>query len=92
MSLYAQSRIAGKVISDWHHHGARDLYGFLVSGRLRLEYGEGQKDAVEVTPGDFFHIPIGLIHRDANPGEHEEALVVNILLGKGPTVVNVAGP
>jgi uncharacterized RmlC-like cupin family protein len=90
--LYAQSRIAGGVVSGWHHHGERDLYGFLASGRLRLQYGEGEKDAVELAPGDFFHIPIGLVHRDVNPDQHDEAVVVNMLLGQGPTVVNVEGP
>ena len=88
--VLAQSRIAGGVVSGWHHHGERELYGFLVSGRLQIELGDG--DAVEVSPGDFFHVPAGLVHRDANLDGQEEAWVVNITLGGGPTVVNVEDP
>jgi len=90
--LFARSRIAGGVKSGWHHHGARDLYGFVVSGRLRFDYGEGGKDFVQVGAGDFFHIRVGLVHRDVNPDSSQDALVVNILLGSGPPVVNVSGP
>ena len=88
--LVARSRVAGGVTSDWHHHGARNLYGFLVSGRPRLESDEGGMDAVEINSGDFFHIPVGLVHRDINPDERQEAVVLNILLGKGSTVVSVS--
>lgn len=90
--LFAQSRIAGGVTSAWHHHGDRDLYGFLVLGRLKLESGVGGKGSVELAPGDFFHIPVGLVHRDVNPEPSREAVVVNLLLGRGPVVVNVGGP
>jgi uncharacterized RmlC-like cupin family protein len=90
--LFARSRIAGGVKSDWHHHGERDLYGFLLSGKLRLDFGEGEKDHVDFSTGDFFHIQIGLVHRDVNPDQNQDAVVVNLLLGKGPPVVNVPGP
>ena len=90
--LVSQSRVAGGVVSGWHHHGTRNLYGFLVSGKLRLEYGRMGGEAVEVGPGDFFHIPAGLVHRDLNPDREEELLVVNILVGSGPPVVNLQSP
>ena len=64
----------------------------MVSGRLRLEYGPGGTEAVEVTPGDFFHIPPHLVHRDLNPDKGRGLVVVNILVGEGPAVVNVEGP
>ena len=89
--LFARSRIAGGVKSGWHHHGKRKIYGFIVSGRLRFEY-EGGKNPVTVDAGDFFHIPVGLVHRDVNPNKHQEAVVVNIFLGRGPPVVNVPEP
>ncbi len=43
-------------------------------------------------PGDFFHIPVGLVHRDVNPDPEDELLVVNILVGEGNPVVNVERP
>ena len=89
--LFARSRISGGVKSGWHHHGERDLFGFLVAGRLRFDYGEGGSDSVEVSAGDFFHIQVGVVHRDVNPDQRQEAVVVNILLGRGPPVVNLSG-
>jgi uncharacterized RmlC-like cupin family protein len=90
--LVSRSTVAGAVVSDWHHHGERHLYGFLISGHLRLEFGPNGEDAAELNPGDFFHIPPGLVHRDVNPDEQRELLIANVLLGKGPPVVNVEGP
>ena len=78
-------------MSGWHHHGSRHLYGFQVAGRMRLEYGPRQVDAVMVRPGDFFHIPPRLVHRDVNPDKDQEFVVVNILVGSGEPVINVDG-
>ena len=88
----ARSRVPAGVSSDWHHHGERELYGFMVSGRLRLEYGPLGKQAADLSPGDFFHIPARLVHRDVNPTRDQDVIVVNLLEGVGPTVVNVSGP
>jgi len=90
--LVSRTTVAGAAASDWHHHGERHLYGFLVFGRLRLEFGPKGEEAVEVNPGDFFHIPPRLIHRDVNPNKRRELRVASILVGKGPPVVNVKGP
>jgi quercetin dioxygenase-like cupin family protein len=90
--LVSRSTIGGGVVSAWHHHSERHLYGFLVSGSLRLEFGLKGKKAVDLHPGDYFHIPPGLIHRDVNPDKKRKALVSNILLGGGPAVVDVEGP
>ncbi len=91
-AIVSQTRVAGGVVSGWHHHGTRNLYGFQVSGRLRLEYGPNGRDAVEVKPGDYFHIPPHLVHRDVNPDQKHELVVVNVLVGEGPAVINVEGP
>jgi uncharacterized RmlC-like cupin family protein len=90
--LVSRSRIAGGVASDWHHHGRRRLFGILLAGRLRLEYGPQGKEAVDLEPGDFFRIPVGLVHRDVNVDAKREALVAAFLEGKGIPIVNVAGP
>ena len=90
--LFARSRIAGGVKSGWHHHGSRDVYGFLVLGRLRFDVVEDERGSVEAGAGDFFHIPVGLVHRDVNPDHLKDAVVVNIFLGEGPPVVNLPRP
>lgn len=89
---FSHPRVPGGVVSDWHHHAARNLYGFVVSGRLRLEYGSKGEKVANLEPGDFFHIPPGLVHRDVNPDKKQEARIMNILLGKGLLVVEVSGP
>ena len=90
--VVGRSRISGGVVSAWHHHGTRHLYGFLLAGRIRFDYGPAGRDSVELGVGDHFHIPPGLVHRDVNPDRREEAVVVHVTVGQGPTVVNVAGP
>jgi len=90
--LVSRTRLDRGAISGWHHHGTHDLYGFLVSGRLRLEYGAAESEAAPIGSGDFFHIPPGLVHRDVNPDLARELIVVNILVGSGVPVVNVDGP
>jgi uncharacterized RmlC-like cupin family protein len=90
--LVSQSRLDAGAISDWHHHGARRLYGFLASGHLRLEYGPNGTEAADVRAGDFFHVPPRLVHRDVNPSQDQGSVVVAILVGRGLPVVNVGGP
>ena len=91
-AIVSQSQVAPGIISGWHHHGARHLYGYIVTGRLQLEYVLKGREIVDLNPGDFFHIPPGLAHRDVNPDSDRELLVVNILVGSGPAVVNVDSP
>ena len=89
--LVSRTRLERGAVSGWHHHGTHELYGFLVSGQLRLEYGPKGADAAVVGPGDFFHVPPGLVHRDVNPDRAHDLVIVNILVGSGVPVVNVEG-
>ncbi|MBI3858852.1 MAG: cupin domain-containing protein [Thaumarchaeota archaeon] len=90
-AIFSQSNIASGNVSVWHHHGSRELYGYLLSGELRLEFGKGGSKVSVISPGDFFRIPVGLVHRDVNSSANE-AVVVSLLVGSGPAVVNVNGP
>lgn len=90
--IFSQSRLLPGVVSGWHHHGTHHLYGFIVSGRLQLEYGIGEEKRADLNLGDFFHVPPGLVHRDVNPNKDGDVFVVNILVGSGPAVINVNSP
>lgn len=90
--LVLRSRAKPGAISSWHHHGDYDVYGFIISGSERLEYGPMGKDASVVSQGDFFHIPPHTVHRDVNPSPDEWQEVVLFFRGTGPVVVNVDGP
>jgi uncharacterized RmlC-like cupin family protein len=77
--IFSRSQVLPGVVSGWHHHGTHHLYGYIVSGRLQLEYGIEGKKRADLNPGDFFHVPPNLF-------------VVNILVGTGPAVINVDSP
>ncbi len=81
----------GLAATGWHHHGDREVFGYLVKGRARFEFGPGGASHVDVEPGGFFHVPPGLVHRDVNPVEEEQEFVL-VFVGGGPLVVDVDGP
>src|SRR2546425_7398655 len=90
--LVSRTRLERGAVSGWHHHGTHELYGFLVSGQLRLEYGPKGADAAVLGPGDLLPVPPGLVHRDVNPDRTHELAIVNILVGSGVPGVKVDGP
>ncbi len=83
---------AGGAVSGWHHHGDHHYYGYLISGRARLEYGPGGREAVEVKAGEFFQVPPRAVHRDINPDPKETQLAIICFVGNGPWVVNMDSP
>jgi quercetin dioxygenase-like cupin family protein len=80
-----------RIESGWHHHGDREVHGHVVRGRVRFEFGPGGRSTTEVEEGGFFHIPVGLVHRDVNPEDVPQELVI-AFVGTGPLVVNLDGP
>jgi uncharacterized RmlC-like cupin family protein len=76
------------VTSGWHHHGEHETAIYVVSGALRIECGPGGAHVVEGGPGDFVRVPQGAIHREINPADVVNQLVV-IRVGHGPATVNV---
>lgn len=77
--------------SGWHHHGEHDTYFYVQSGQIRLEFGPNGDRLAEAEPGDFVHVPRGLVHREMNPGG-DEGSVILVRVGSGPPVINVEGP
>ena len=71
--LVVRSRAEPGAISAWHHRGEHDVYGFILSGSERFEYGPMGQNATVVGPGDFFHIPPHTVHRDVNPSPDQAA-------------------
>jgi uncharacterized RmlC-like cupin family protein len=86
-----RARAEPKAASGWHHHGDRDVFGYVVKGAARFEFGVDGRDATEVGEGGFFHVPARVIHRDLNPLNLHQELVLTVV-GSGPLVVNVEGP
>src|SRR5439155_2745508 len=86
-----RARAEPRAVSGWHHHGDRDVLGHVVRGRARFEFGPGGRESTEVAEGGFFHVPAGLVHRDVNPLDEPQEIVLTVV-GEGPLVVNVEGP
>lgn len=77
--------------SGWHHHGGHETSLYVVSGAMRLEFGPGGASVVDAGPGDFIHVPAGVVHRESNPGG-EVATAVIARAGTGVPTINVDGP
>jgi uncharacterized RmlC-like cupin family protein len=89
-AIVIRARVDGGVASGWHHHGDRDALGYVVSGKLRFDFGaDGEQTDVEAQ--GFFHVPRGVVHRDVNPIDEPQEIVI-AFVGEGPLVVNVDGP
>ena len=78
-------------MSGWHHHGEHETSLYVVTGRMRLEFGPGGRSVVDAAPGQFVHVPPHVVHRESNPG-HETSLAVIARGGSGEPTVNVDGP
>ena len=90
-AIQIRTRAEGGAATGWHHHGDREVFGYLVRGRARFEFGAGGRESTEIEPGGFFHIPAGIVHRDVNPLDELQELSL-VFVGTGPLVVDVDGP
>jgi quercetin dioxygenase-like cupin family protein len=86
-----RARAEPSASSGWHHHGDRDVLGYVVRGAARFEFGPGGGEMIEVEEGGVFHVPAGLIHRDVNPLDVAQEIILTVV-GEGPFVFNVEGP
>jgi uncharacterized RmlC-like cupin family protein len=77
--------------SGWHHHGDYDTYVYVISGELKLDFGEAGKESCIAKAGEVAFIPKDTVHRESNPnGEKQELFGVRV--GQGTPVFNVDGP
>jgi len=88
-SKVLRSQTKPGTISGWHHHGDQEVYGYVVSGTVRLENGSEKENVILIGPGDFLHVPSHTIHREINPSSSEENDVILFLRGNGEVVFNV---
>jgi uncharacterized RmlC-like cupin family protein len=79
------------MVSGWHHHGEHESVIYVLTGRLRMEFGPGGAETAEAAPGDFIYVPRGAVHREANPSD-EPADIVVVRAGRGESTVNLDEP
>ncbi len=59
-----------------HHHGEAETAAYVLSGRVRVYFGEGFKEYVEAGPGDFLFVPAHVHHIEANPFDEPHTAVL----------------
>lgn len=88
-AVVARVRI-GTRPSSWHNHGARDAYGIVLVGDVRIEYGPGDGDVVVAGPETFVHVPAGVTYRVTT--RRSEATVLMAYVGAGDPITTTDGP
>ncbi len=63
-------KLSGEFV--WHHHDTEDEMFFVVKGRLRMKFRDGEQ---VVNPGEFIIVPHGVEHLPVAEGETEIMLV-----------------
>jgi mannose-6-phosphate isomerase-like protein (cupin superfamily) len=63
-------KLSGEFV--WHHHDTEDEMFFVVKGRLRMKFRNGEQ---VVNPGEFIIVPHGVEHLPVAEGETEIMLV-----------------
>ena len=60
-----------------HHHGEADSGIYVVSGHPRFAFlVDGSEHHIDAAPGDFIYVPAWVPHREENPSDYEDAVVV----------------
>ena len=50
-----------------HQHGEAETAAYVISGHVRVHYGEDFKEYVEAGPGDYIFVPANFWHIEENP-------------------------
>jgi uncharacterized RmlC-like cupin family protein len=83
-SVGARTLWVGRVTTDpgmksgAHHHGDSESAIFVVSGHVRMLFGDGLAESVDAGPGDYIYVPPNCIHVEMNASNSEpaEAIVI----------------
>jgi uncharacterized RmlC-like cupin family protein len=89
-----QTHVSVRTSSGNHHHGDSETAIYVVSGHPEFVFAEGVGDSVEevrikTSPGDYIFVPPFVPHREENPGEDEEAVVVIARSTQEAIVINL---
>ena len=50
-----------------HHHGEAETAAYIISGYVRVHYGDNFEESVEAGPGDYLFVPANTWHIEENP-------------------------
>ena len=74
--------------SGVHHHGEVESAIYVLSGSMRVRWGDAMAQQVDARAGDFIFVPANLVHQEINLSE-SDALVAIVARGGDNIVVNV---
>ena len=75
--------------SGAHHHGDVESAIYVLSGRLRMRWGERLEHEAVAVAGDFIFVPARLVHQEINASESEGVVAILARGGQENVVVNV---
>ncbi|MGE0241357.1 MAG: cupin domain-containing protein [Parvibaculaceae bacterium] len=78
--------------SQWHHHADYDSVMYMLSGRIRVDFGESGEKSFEMGKGDYAYFPRQAVHRCQIIAGGDDVRYVFVRIGEGETVVNVDSP
>ena len=70
-----------------HQHGEAETAAYVISGYVRVYYGEKFEEWVEAGPGDFLFVPAHTWHIEANP--YDEPCEQFLARGPDNIVINM---
>jgi uncharacterized RmlC-like cupin family protein len=85
-----KNHVGPGLVSADHHHGEAETGIYVVAGHpvfVFLEHGEERR--IETGPGDYVYVPPYVPHREENPSQDEEAVVVLARSTQEGIVVNL---
>jgi uncharacterized RmlC-like cupin family protein len=85
-----ETHVAPETNSGDHHHGEAETAIFVLAGRPRFVFADGEREVtIETRPGDYVFVPPFVPHREENPSVDEEAVVVIARSTQEGIVVNL---
>jgi uncharacterized RmlC-like cupin family protein len=85
-----KNHVGPGLVSQDHHHGEAETGIYVVSGHPVFVFLENDEEKrIETGPGDYVYVPPFVPHREENPSETEEAVVVLARSTQKGIVVNL---
>ncbi len=78
--------------SGAHHHGDVESAIYVLSGHLRMRWGETLQHSADAAAGDFIFVPARLVHQEINVSDSEGVVAILARGGQENVVVNVDLP
>ena len=85
-----ESHIQPSTRSDDHHHGESETGIYVLSGNpVFIFLKDDEETRIETKPGDYVYVPPFVAHREENPSDVEEAVVILARTTQEAIVVNL---